>query len=179
MKQSSTSLVIKKAQIETFIFSKHVGKNRLCRNEYSQTVQVNINLNYHFRVKFDSSYWQLKFIFYTEIWLLKLLNKVLYLCTRRHMQRCSALLAVIKNLEQPKCPWRTDWMKKTWFIYYMSAKKANDIQWLTWIDNRLINSIYIHTYVHTYLNKLQNNIFSWHNAIIQITWCAFYDYMCI
>lgn len=48
------------------------------------------------------------------------------------MQGRAALLAVMKNLEQPKCTLKSCWLKKTRFIYTMdyciSAKKANNME---------------------------------------------------
>ena len=43
-----------------------------------------------------------------------------------------------QDMEQPKCPWRDEWIKKMWYIYtteYYSAIKSEIVPFAaTWID---------------------------------------------
>ena len=50
----------------------------------------------------------------------------------------AALVSVAKIWQQPKCPWRDDWIKKRWYIHAMEYYSAITNEILpfatTWVD---------------------------------------------
>ena len=79
----------------------------------------------------------------------------------------AALFTIAKIRKQPKCPFKNEWMKKTWCVYmyfiiyimrYYSATKKNEIllpaTWtylqsimLSEISQRQTNTIWFHSYM--------------------------------